>query len=354
MRIVAAELGRYGHEVALGPRGGALRRDGLLLRLHDDQRHIGLGEASPLPGYSPDTLDECEAALRDIAARLPAFDLDQHPITVVAKALEMTGVRPPAARFALETALLDLAGGALGRPLHALLGPAAQAVPLAALIAGETAEEACAGARHARERGITTFKRKIGRADFARELELLAALRRELGGAAPLRLDCNRAFSLTEAPARLAALAAFDPEFVEEPVASGELARLGRAPVPLAVDETLQSPSALIELEPLLRAGAVTVVVLKPMALGGLLRCQALARRARELGARAVVTHLFDGPVALAAAAALAVTLPRPLACGLDPHPGLDAWPPARLDFLSAGKVVPLDRPGLGVELPSP
>jgi len=40
-----------------------------------------------------------------------------------------------------------------------------------------------------------------------------------------------------------------------------------------------------------------------------------------------VVTHLLDGPVALAAACELARSLPGAWACGLDRHAGLDAWP---------------------------
>ncbi|HEX6239392.1 MAG TPA: O-succinylbenzoate synthase, partial [Polyangiales bacterium] len=43
-----------------------------------------------------------------------------------------------------------------------------------------------------------------------------------------------------------------------------------------------------------------------------------------------VVTHLFDGPIALAAASVLALALQSPrLAAGLAPHAGLAAWPAA-------------------------
>jgi hypothetical protein len=67
--------------------------------------------------------------------------------------------------------------------------------------------------------------------------------------------------------------------------------------------------------------------VIKP-ALHGLRMARALAVQAQGCGIDVVVTHLFDGPLGLRAAAALAFSLPQPpRACGLAPHPGLAAWP---------------------------
>jgi hypothetical protein len=69
------------------------------------------------------------------------------------------------------------------------------------------------------------------------------------------------------------------------------------------------------------------VLVLKPAILGGLLRARELAVRAQQHGKDVVVTHLFDGPFAMAAGCELALSLPRPpLACGLAPHADLPAF----------------------------
>ena len=45
------------------------RREGLLLRLRDEEGRVGQGEASPLPDYSPDTLAGCRAALERFAGQ---------------------------------------------------------------------------------------------------------------------------------------------------------------------------------------------------------------------------------------------------------------------------------------------
>jgi hypothetical protein len=73
-----------------------------------------------------------------------------------------------------------------------------------------------------------------------------------------------------------------------------------------------------------------------------------LARHARALSLGVVVSHSFDGPVALTAAAALALALPTPMAQGLAPHPGLAAWPPIRLPIAHAA-LHAWNTPGLGL-----
>ncbi len=61
----------------------------------------------------------------------------------------------------------------------------------------------------------------------------------------------------------------------------------------------------------LLRRGSFRVLVLKPMALGGFAACLELARIAAAAGGAVLVSHLFDGPVGLAAAAHLGFRLAR-------------------------------------------
>ena len=68
----------------------------------------------------------------------------------------------------------------------------------------------------------------------------------------------------------------------------------------------------------------------------GLIGAHELALEAKEHGKQVIVTHLFDGPWALASAHELALSLPFALpACGLAPHDALLAYParkPPRFD----------------------
>jgi L-Ala-D/L-Glu epimerase len=280
---------------SVGPRG-------LLLRLRDGDL-VGEGEASPLPGYSPDTLDAARAAL------------------------EGRGPTTPAAEMATFAARLDLDGKRRGLGAHAVLGAVRERLPLSALVSD------MGGARAAWARGIRDLKVKIGR-DVPGEMAFLAALRQAYPDAA-LRLDANGRAVDT------AAFGAFAPAYIEEPLGTS-------GPIPLALDESLQRLSDDVVAARLAR-GELEALILKPMALGPE-RCFALARLAADHAVPVTVTHTLDGPLGLAAAAALALALPgRVLAVGLDRHGGLDAWPPATIAALGPGEIRATAAPGLGV-----
>jgi L-Ala-D/L-Glu epimerase len=327
IEVVRAEVLRTGERTAI-------------LRLTDSEGRIGLGEASPLPGRSIDDAAACARALESAAPRaLPA--------TAEAAAAEAASIdaRLPAARFALETALLDLAAQVRGASVAELLTekPAARVACSVVVPPG--------GAGPDVPPGIATWKVKIGEPD--RLDGDLAALRRAPPGVR-LRLDVNRRWSGAEAAAYLPRLAALSPEWVEEPTSAAALLALAdRAalpPVPLALDESaVDDPAATIEA---IERGLVRVLVLKPAVLGGLAAVAAWAARARRTGAVPVVSHLFDGPIAFAACAELALALARPgdPAAGLGPHGGLAALPGMRAPQLAGDHLAP-HRPGLGVAL---
>ena len=191
---------------------------------------------------------------------------------------------------------------------------------------------------------MRAFKLKVSDASFDADLEVAAALRDAYGDGVRLRFDANRRFDPAHAARRLEALARFAPEFVEEPVPTPELLAMERAPVPLAADESLAVAGAWPAL-----AACCRVVVLKPTLLGGFGACLRIARAAAARGLAATVTHTFDGPLALAAAVELACALPAVvLACGLDAHAGLDAWPQVAIPQLGDAHAGSSGLPGLG------
>lgn len=309
---------------AVGSKASKLTsRRGIVLALHDRAGHIGLGEASPLPGWSPDTLETCAQALAAIRDSLPFSERDPQGWPVL-PCLDGS----PAARFAFETAFADLwaqthyeqSGERLG--VAQLLGGAmgGASIPLNALVT--SVDEAQAAVRA----GFSTLKLKIGDPDPAAEQTLLQQVRTAVPRDIALRVDANGAYGLATARNRLHALSDLHLEFVEQPVAAGssDFLQLSHSPVPLAADESLLFPH---ERSALLAGRHAAVWVIKP-ALSGLRAARDLACLAQQHGIDVVITHLFDGPLALRAAQALALSLPkRPRACGLAWHAALWAWP---------------------------
>lgn len=314
---------------ALGnPRTPELERAGLVLRLTDTEGNVGLGEASPLPGFSAESLEACRLALE--ALSLGALEACfAAPGSLLARLERARALLPnglPAAQFSLETALLDLTCARTRRsPFELFERPALARVELNAVL-DATLPEAYESALELLGRGYTTLKLKLGTA-WEQALDTLIRLTEHSG--LKLRVDANRGLGTLDLPRVLPRLAELTLEFLEEPCAPALWASLPATRPRLALDESLLgvTPDTLPSL---LRAANAQVIVLKPMALGGFSECLRWAAAARALGSEVVVTHLFDGPIALRAAAVLALLVHSPmLAAGLAPHAGLAIWPDA-------------------------
>src|SRR5262249_163019 len=117
MRIVRFSLETF---AIAGPRP----RPGVALRLLDDEGAHGDGEASPLLGVSREDLAASRRALGAVGARLrivPEADCAEDAVreALAPFADELASV--PSARFALESALLDLLGQRRGASVAACL-----------------------------------------------------------------------------------------------------------------------------------------------------------------------------------------------------------------------------------------
>jgi o-succinylbenzoate synthase len=289
------------------------RRDGFLLRLEaeggdpvDGDRpnaSVGVGEATPLPGWT-EHHDECEAALRNA---VEAIDRGEEPDELLAN-LDQT----PAARHAFDLALADLRSSREGVPLYRHLGAAEriESVRVNATVGDAGVEETLADAKRAANAGFECLKVKVGARPVTADIERIEAVSDALSGV-ELRADANGAWARAEAQQFLDAVGD-RLAYVEQPVPPTELASLAALSGPVALDETL----AAVALENALDADP-HAVVLKPMALGGPRKAVELAQRAREADVLPVVTTTVDGAVARTAAVHVAAAVPERAACGL-------------------------------------
>lgn len=290
-------------------------REGLEVALYDGAESVGIGEASPLPGYSDESLDECRAALASfsadsLAALVGAIDRGER-----AAAEELTRSLPGAARFGIEGAAFEAVARRRGVELELLLGAVREAAPVPAMLvdaldprdARTITEAAVAGGRRA-------IKLKVGR-DAERELRFATELRDGLPEQVELRFDANRSLSVGRDDAFVRALATLAPCLIEEPYALEDLEHAFTLGLPLALDESLRSlPRDWVRAR--IEAGGVRALILKPTVLG-LLGALAWAEFSLAAGGRALASHCFEGPTAQRHLRAFALTLP-------EPAPGLD------------------------------
>lgn len=259
----------------------------------------GLGEATPLPGWT-ESLGDCRAALEggNPDATTPAA---RHGVSFA---------RADADARAADDRLCDRL--AAEGPFDA---DAADSVPVNATVGDGTPAETAEAVRDAVADGFDAVKVKVGARDAAEDEKRLRAAR----DAAPdveLRADANGAWDRETAREMLDSAADLGFAYVEQPLPADDLSGLaslrGRG-VGVGVDESLASHSA----SEVLAADAADVLVLKPMAMGGPDRTLEAARAARDAGADAVVTTTIDGVVARLGALHVAAAVPDVRACGL-------------------------------------
>ncbi|BBF94055.1 enolase C-terminal domain-like protein [Blastochloris tepida] len=339
-------------------RGVPRPREAVRFSLLDRDGLTGRGEALPLPGFTPDSAEAAACALEAVAARaaaagglaVPETGAPAERIAAALAPFDALLAPSPSARFALECALLDILSRRAGLAAAAWLakGQPLQCVPVSVLLPDdETAIDAAAEAA-ARGHGVLKLKIALPHRSPAEEDAHIAAVRAAIEAVRPgsvrLRLDANGALPASEVTARLAALARFGIEIVEEPCAGPALLALPALPLPWAADESLADPMLAERLMNLPPSRGPAALVLKP-ALLGLCRCLELAEAATARGLGLIVTHAFDGDLGFAAACALAAALPAaPWPCGLAPHAGLShPWPegPVLAESCGIGLAIP-------------
>lgn len=330
------------------PGGGAgvSKRVFAVLSLTRSDGTTGVGEASPLPGYSRDSIEEASEELHCLIDEPVNADPLASPFDLLSTAFSAHPVQQPSSRFAFETALLDWLGHTRGKPLHQVVGGEADRapIPIADLVLDPNPSTWLRCVDALLGQGATHLKLKIG-GDLDQEVAALGEIRRA-HPTLPLRLDGNRRVSLDALSHHAASLETLDLELIEEPVPHDAWHEALRFPLPFALDESLRDP---VLSERLLDTGKIAAVVLKPMVLGGLQASLEVAERAADCGARSLVSHTFDGPIARAATAELALVLQSEFAAGLGTHPGLDLWPPRQTAAIRGRTIVPHDSPGLGL-----
>jgi L-alanine-DL-glutamate epimerase-like enolase superfamily enzyme len=276
-------------------RGVLERREMVLLRVRDEDGVVGLGEAVPLALRGG-------VGLAEVVRELQRWRETQEAVDLSAPA-----------RCAIATVEMDLLGSrAAGQ---AAAADQAEVVPCNATLVAGTPDEVAAQTERWAADGFTTFKLKLGAesakdrriGDFSRtreaDVEQVRAVREAVGSEARIRVDVNEAWDLEAAKRTLAELEPLGIELCEQPVAGLEaMAELaGSTSIPLSADESVAS---LVEAERAAALGACEFTGIKLSKVGGPEEAMAIADVLP-----AYVTSALDGPVGIAAAAQVALSL---------------------------------------------
>lgn len=307
--------------------------------------------AGEQPNYSPETVDTAWMAIREwLAPRVVGVKFG-HPDQVFA-ALDHHVRGHLMAKAAVEMGCWDVAARQAGVPLSRLLGGTRDKVATGISIgiqADPGALVSRAGAAVAL--GYRKIKVKI---EPGSDLEFVAAVRNAIGPDIDLMADANSAYSLDDA-AHLKRLDAFHLAMIEQPLDREDLVRHAKLQrqldTPICLDESITSVARAADM---IELGAGRIVNIKPGRVGGFAVSRAIHDLCHAHGIPVWCGGMFESGVGRAHNVALA-SLPNFLLPG-DVSPSARYWdrdivtPEWIMD--REGMVrVPLDRPGMGVEV---
>ena len=347
--------------------GTVVARRVLLLELTDADGTTAWSEcvAESLPSYSADTVDTCWLAITEwLAPRVlgSTFDTPRD----VHEALDRNVRGHAMARAAIEMGVWALVAQRAGRPLAELLlegsrfarnGGAVLRHDVATGIAvGMQRDPAALVARveAARARGYQRVRIKVGP---GRDVEYVRAVREALGDTLSLGVDANCSYTLADAE-HVRALAELDGlglEFIEQPLAHDDLVRHAelqrRLATPICLDESITGAARV---DDAIALGSGRMINLKPGRVGGFTEAITVHDHCARAGIPMWCGGMLETGIGRAYNVALAA-LPNFTFPG-DLSPSARYWardivrPEWTMD--AEGRVrVPLDRPGIGVEV---
>ncbi|PJJ61119.1 o-succinylbenzoate synthase [Hymenobacter chitinivorans] len=275
---------------------------------------VGVGEAAPLAGLSPDYGPATETQIADFCR---IFNQQNHPALSPETAAALVPAELPALRFALETAVLDWQQGGRRQLYDTPFSRGQAGIPINGLVWMGDAAFMREQIQKKLADGYSCLKLKIGGIDFATELRLLAEIRAVAPPAQlTLRVDANGAFAPAEALHKLQQLAQFELHSIEQPIRAGQWAAMAavcrESPVPVALDEELIGITEAGQQEQLLDQIRPAYIILKPTLVGGLAATRRWIALAEARGIAWWLTSALESNVGLNAISQFAAQFAPP------------------------------------------
>ncbi len=290
----------------------------VIVVIRTDDGHVGYGEASVVPAWSGESQQSALHAIGDVLAPLLVGKNPLH-IGALADAMDRAVYANPFTKAAVEMALLDVAGKALGVPAHVLMG-GPRRVPEIGMkfsIGAFPPAEAARVAEAAVAKGLRAVKVKVG-LDVATDIERVAAVRAAVGEGFRVAVDANGGWNESDAVRAIPDLERLGVNAMEQPLRRGDFrgcARLRkRTSIPIMLDESIFTRQDALEA---IRQEACDLISVYPGKNGGVLRSLEIAQLAATAGLRCTIGSNLEMDLGTAAMLQLAVAMPA-LATSVD------------------------------------
>jgi L-Ala-D/L-Glu epimerase len=333
--------------------GARVVAENVFIRITLNDGICGYGEAAPFPEVGGEDRETCLNALSGLAPSLIGRSV--HDYRELAARMGQATPMQPAARCALETALLDAFSRSAKIPMWQLWGGAAVrprdtdiTIPIA------TMDKTLSLARGWYERGFRLFKMKVGK-DVDADIGRLEALHRALPSISFIG-DGNQGFSRKECLAFAKGIQQFGGVMVllEQPVVREDLDSMAairrETGIPVAADESVRS---LDDAHRVVEQGAADYINIKIMKTG-VLEAAEIASYTLKAGLKLMVGGMIESRIAMGCSFSLVLGMKGFDVLDLD-TPLLLSTDPIQGGYRYEGPALqPWTEPGLGLSVTVP
>ncbi len=316
---------------------------------------VGWGEVTPCPTWCYETSETITSTIRKYLAPaivgMPAWNLDAIMRKMERVINPGATIGQPLAKSGIDIAIHDMLARMLDVPVHVLLGgKRLDKIQLSYIVSAKDADEAAGQAKRGLELGYSAFKIKVGLHGEETDFSIVSAVYETAPKGTFLWVDANQGYGLDNAIRQAKRMATLGVAAFEQPLKGSRPSEFRRlvdlGAVPIAIDESLCSPTDLMEY---IKAGAVDLPVAKVQRCGGLWWSRQFCHVAEAAGLRLMGSGLCETDLGLATGVHLFAAFGIDLPCDLNGRQFVEsAYLSKTVTIENGWATVPVS-PGIGV-----
>jgi len=259
----------------------------LILRAKNEKGNIAFGEVSPLPGFSKESISDCEERLTDLSFDKMDFSNNYEHLNNEINQLNDI----PSLKFGFEQILISLM--LYNNSTFFNENNLQNAIKVNGSIGFASLEETKQSVKKILKRGISIIKIKIGRESFDDDLKILNMIKEYFGDKVTLRLDVNGKWEYEEAKTYISQLIKFNIEYIEQPVKDKNdlLALTKKTKINIAPDESIQN---INDVKYFINSRLVKFIILKPTIRLGIFDTLKTINLAKEKNIIPIITTALE------------------------------------------------------------
>jgi L-Ala-D/L-Glu epimerase len=282
----------------------------VLVKINTNEGITGFGECSPYMPINGESQDTCFIVGQYFAKALK--DKNALALEDNIRLMDKIIYGNSSIKSAFDMALYDIAAQHAGVPLYKFIGGENnKTIVTDYTVSIGDPENMVAEALRIQAQGYPAIKVKLGM-DGKKDVERIRAIRAAVGKEIPIRIDANQGWKVKEAIETLNALAEFDIQHCEEPIARWKYMQLRKvkknSPIPIMADECCgddHDAARLIELK------ACDYFNIKLGKSGGIYKALKMVRMAEEAGIHLQVGAMLESRLGMTAFAHFALCSPN-------------------------------------------